>query len=212
MSIIGGDEGFRRRLGLIMDQFGSVADLARAVGVSDNAIYKWVAGRGQPNMASLVNLARAAGVSVEWLATGISPPVPIATAAATAPPDPAADLIPAGSTALIADYLHFDPNWLRQRFPDADPARLLLIEVEGDAMAPTLGDGDAALIDTRQSRFRHDGLYALEAGQTLVIRRLQREPDGRIAILSDNRAYPPRHAAPADLRIVGRLLWRGGPP
>src|SRR5579862_6560301 len=61
---------FRRRLRLIMQQFGSVADLAKAVGVSDNAIYKWVSGRGQPSMMSLVNLSKAAGVSVEWLATG----------------------------------------------------------------------------------------------------------------------------------------------
>ena len=64
------EEEFRRRLRLIMQQFGSVADLARAVGVSDNAIYKWVSGRGQPSMISLVNLARAARVSIEWLATG----------------------------------------------------------------------------------------------------------------------------------------------
>src|SRR5260221_6605491 len=64
------EEEFRRRLRLIMQQFGSVADLARAVGVSDNAIYKWVSGRGQPSMTSLVSLANAAGVSVEWLTTG----------------------------------------------------------------------------------------------------------------------------------------------
>src|SRR5277367_2850740 len=68
------DEEFRRRLRLIMQQFGSVADLARSVGVSDNAIYKWVSGRGQPGMISLVNLAKAAGVSVEWLATGRGTP------------------------------------------------------------------------------------------------------------------------------------------
>ena len=63
MSTKVGEEEFRQRLRLIMQQFGSVADLARAVGVSDNAIYKWVSGRGQPSMISLVNLARAARVS-----------------------------------------------------------------------------------------------------------------------------------------------------
>ena len=69
------DEEFGTRLRLIMQQFGSVADLARAVGVSDNAIYKWVTGRGNPGMLSLVNLAKAAGVSVEWLATGRGQPL-----------------------------------------------------------------------------------------------------------------------------------------
>src|ERR1700730_8734656 len=68
------EEEFRRRLRLIMQQFGSVADLARAVGVSDNAIYKWVSGRGQPSMMSLVNRATAAGVAAEWLATGRGAP------------------------------------------------------------------------------------------------------------------------------------------
>ena len=67
---ISADQEFCRRLRLIMQQFGSVVDPARAVGVSDNAIYKWVSGRGQPSMISLVNLARAARVSIEWLATG----------------------------------------------------------------------------------------------------------------------------------------------
>jgi len=59
------DEEFRRRLRLIMQQFGSVADLARAVGVSDNAIYKWVSVRGLPRIKRLVNLSKAARVSVD---------------------------------------------------------------------------------------------------------------------------------------------------
>lgn len=65
-----GEEEFRRRLRLIMQQFGSVADLARAVGVSDNAIYQWVSGRGQPSMISLVNLTRAARVSIRAIEEG----------------------------------------------------------------------------------------------------------------------------------------------
>ena len=64
------DAAFRSRLTQVIQSFGSVVALATAVGVSDNAIYKWLAGRGQPSVANLVALARAARVSVEWLATG----------------------------------------------------------------------------------------------------------------------------------------------
>ena len=48
------DSEFRARLTQVLERFGSVVALANAVGVSDNAIYKWLAGRGQPSMANLV--------------------------------------------------------------------------------------------------------------------------------------------------------------
>src|ERR1700728_4524 len=138
------DEEFRRRLRLIMQQFGSVADLARAVGVSDNAIYKWVSGRGQPGMISLVNLAKAAGVSVEWLATGQGTP---------AKGKPETPLVPesaefvtmqrnvlrAGAnrssiqSSQIVDYLSFRSDWLH-RVINTDPRSLVLVEAAGDAM------------------------------------------------------------------------------
>src|SRR5208282_6225944 len=64
------DAEFRARLTQVIHSFGSVVAAATAVGVSDNAIYKWLSGRGQPSAANLVALARAKRVSVEWLATG----------------------------------------------------------------------------------------------------------------------------------------------
>src|SRR5271165_174387 len=67
------DAAFRSRLTQVIHSFGSVVALATAVGVSDNAIYKWLAGRGQPSVTNLVALARAGRVSVEWLATGEEP-------------------------------------------------------------------------------------------------------------------------------------------
>src|SRR5579864_6788463 len=63
------------RLDQVLKKSGSVADLARVIGVSDNAIYKWLSGRGQPSVSNLVALADAAKVSIEWLATGHGAPV-----------------------------------------------------------------------------------------------------------------------------------------
>src|SRR5260370_16193021 len=115
------DQEFRRRVRLIMQQFGSVADLARAVGVSDNAIYKWVSGRGQPGMISLVNLAKAAGVSVEWLATGRGAPAK-GQARSTEPeftampryPLRCSARTPATQSPQIADYLNFKSDRVHQ--------------------------------------------------------------------------------------------------
>jgi phage repressor protein C with HTH and peptisase S24 domain len=216
------DEEFRRRLRLIMQQFGSVADLARAVGVSDNAIYKWVSGRGQPGMGSLVNLAKAAGVSVEWLATGRG------TAAKSKPETQPAQESPDFVTvprhvlrgasgrspiqsAQIVDYLSFRADWLLRTI-NADPRSLALIEAADDAMAPTIDEGDLVLCDLRDSRFRHDGIYVFRVGATLAIKRIQRQLDGTLLVRSDNPAYEPIKVKPDEVNVVGRVIWIGGKP
>lgn len=213
------DEEFRRRLRLIMQQFGSVADLARAVGVSDNAIYKWVSGRGQPGMISLVNLAKAAGVSVEWLATGRGAPAKGSGAtesmgAAEFVSMPRHTLRDGGARSLIqssqiVDYLNFRSDWL-QRALAADPRQLALIEVVGDSMSPTIDEGDLALADLREARFRHDGVYVLRTGADFSIKRLQRQLDGSLIVRSDNPAYDPQAASLDGIIIFGRVIWIGG--
>lgn len=216
-----GDTEFRRRLRLIMQQFGSVADLAKAVGVSDNAIYKWVSGRGQPGMASLVSLAKAAGVSVEWLATGEG--TSKATPEAAYSPDLSNFcatrshlLLPTDgggsvSSSQVVDVLLFQSDWFRRQF-DANASDVVLFEVRGDSMAPTIGAGDLCLANLIEKRFSHDGLYALCSEAELVVRRLQREVDGSLMMLSDNPAYRPLKVQREDIVIVGRVIWVCGKP
>src|SRR5450631_2934237 len=185
------DEEFRRRLRLIMQQFGSVADLARAVGVSDNAIYKWASGRGQPSMMSLVNLSKAAGVSVEWLATGRGAPTKTKidhhfsdqpdTALMTNNSNHTADSRVAYQNPQIVDYLSFRPDWL-QRTLNLDSRNMALVEIIGDAMVPTADEGDVVLVDLRETHFRHDGVYVLRNVNDLAVKRLQRQPDGSLII------------------------------
>jgi phage repressor protein C with HTH and peptisase S24 domain len=211
------DEEFRRRLRLIMQQFGSVADLARAVGVSDNAIYKWVSGRGQPSMMSLVNLSKAAGVSVEWLATGRGAPSKakgehhVAEPAATTSRGSQQIAVERGvpQNQQIVDYLSFRPDWLQRAF-SLDLGSMALVEVIGDSMSPTANGGDVVLVDVRETRFRHDGIYVLHTGGDLAVKRLQRQPDGTLMIRSDNPAYESYAVKPEEVNVMGRALWVGG--
>ena len=211
------DEEFRRRLRLIMQQFGSVADLARAVGVSDNAIYKWVSGRGQPSMMSLVNLSKAAGVSVEWLATGRGAPSKakvehhVAEPAATTSRSSQQIAVERGvpQNQQIVDYLSFRPDWLQRAF-SLDLRSMALVEVIGDSMSPTANGGDVVLVDVRETRFRHDGIYVLHTGGDLAVKRLQRQPDGTLMIRSDNPAYESYAVKPEEVNVMGRALWVGG--
>jgi phage repressor protein C with HTH and peptisase S24 domain len=208
----------RARLALIARRFGGVGELARAVGLSDNAIYKWLAGRGQPSLASAMAIARAAGVSLEWLAGGRE-----RTAEGLRGQPPSGDYItmPRGEVRLgskrggrlrtpqIVDVISFAPRWLRSRLT-VDPERLILLEVSGDAMEPTLRHGDLALADLRENHARVDGLYVLRQNGDLAVKRLQRRGVGaRLIVRSDNFAYPPMEIPAAQIKIVGRVIWMG---
>lgn len=216
------DEEFRRRLRLIMQQFGSVADLARAVGVSDNAIYKWVSGRGQPSMMSLVNLSKAAGVSVEWLATGRG--AQVKTRGETRAPEASEGIYSSRQAAArsasarmglqgprFVEHVSLQPEWV-QRVLNVDPRATALVEVVGDSMSPAIDEGDVVLVDLREVRFRHDGIYVLRTGNDLAVKRLQRQPDGSILIRSDNPAYESNTVKAEELALLGRVVWIGGRP
>jgi phage repressor protein C with HTH and peptisase S24 domain len=199
-----------------MQQFGSVADLARAVGVSDNAIYKWVSGRGQPSMLNLVHLARAARVSIEWLATGQessrSAPA-VGEAGEYVPPvrNPARVSIARGSaqSRQIVDYLAFKEEWIRRRL-ESDRQNVMLLEAMSDSMSPTIDEGDLMLVDLQDPHFRFDGVYLLRVGGELSVRRVQRRPDGKLMVRSDNPAYEPAVVAAEAVNVVGHVVWSGG--
>jgi phage repressor protein C with HTH and peptisase S24 domain len=214
------DQNLQDRLDRVLRQFVSVAELARAIGVSDNAIYKWLSGRGQPSVANLVALADAAKVSLEWLATGRESAIPKRSSVLSNEhsgfvyvarydvkgPGPRGETL---RNEQIVDYLAFKKEWVQARLK-AEPRNLLLIEAVGDSMAPTLEDSDLLLVDLGEPRFRHDGIYVLRRDQELEVKRLQRRPDGAVNIISDNPAYQASVVPGDSVQIMGRVIWAAG--
>lgn len=114
----------------------------------------------------------------------------------------------------IIDYLAFKREWLQQEL-HAGAQDLYLIEVDGESMEPTLRPGDVILVDRRSAQqVPRDGIYVLRMDGTLLVKRLQRLPERRLRLSSDNPAYQPfeielgnGHAD--DLAIIGRVVWTG---
>jgi phage repressor protein C with HTH and peptisase S24 domain len=105
----------------------------------------------------------------------------------------------------------FDKAWLRQLCGSAS-ARLSLIRVQGDSMAPTLSDGDDILVDESDSAERlRDGIYVLRRDDSLMVKRIALSPAGKlVTIKSDNPAYPEwRDCELGGLQIIGRVVWAG---
>jgi hypothetical protein len=61
---------FAARLSQLVALEKSREAFARKVGVSSPALRRWLDGSSQPSRHNLIAAAHAAGVSVEWLATG----------------------------------------------------------------------------------------------------------------------------------------------
>ena len=103
----------------------------------------------------------------------------------------------------------FAPRWIRRL--GADPADLSLIVVDGDSMAPTLGDGDDIMVDHGAvSRSLRDGIYVLRMDDVLLVKRVAMGPSGKLSIRSDNPQYPDWEDVSADnVNIIGRVVWTG---
>lgn len=91
------------------------------------------------------------------------------------------------------------------------PSTLQAIEVEDDAMSPTLSRGDIVLIDRTVSQVQRDGVYALDAGNGPLVKRIAFNPIRKLlTITNDNPLYAPLgDAKPSDVKIAGRVVWAG---
>lgn len=65
---------FSARMNYCVEQVGSASALAKKAGISQSGIRRYFTG-GEPSRPHLVAIAKAAGVSIEWLATGEGPMV-----------------------------------------------------------------------------------------------------------------------------------------
>ncbi len=112
----------------------------------------------------------------------------------------------AGGEAAF-DTFRFSRRWLAEQ--GLERALLSAIRVEGDSMEPLLNDGDEILIDRSPRPFR-DGIHVVRLGDTLMVKRVASSGPGRIALLSQNLAYPPVEVAADEVVIIGRVVWKGG--
>lgn len=110
-------------------------------------------------------------------------------------------------TESAFDTFRFSRRWLAEQ--GLDGARLSAITVAGDSMEPLLNDGDEILVDTAPRSFR-DGIHVVRLGDTLLVKRVAQAGAGRLALLSQNLAYPPIEVAAEEVTIIGRVVWKGG--
>jgi transcriptional regulator with XRE-family HTH domain len=88
--------------------------------------------------------------------------------------------------------------------------QLLIVEAEGDSMAPTIMPGEKVIVDAGRKKPSPDGLYAIrDAFENVIIRRLQllrAAQPSRVKIISDNPKHAAEEVALSDVEVVGKAL------
>lgn len=113
----------------------------------------------------------------------------------------------------IDEYSDIDTLQISQySIPSCDVTKLRAIRVDGKSMLPTLMPDEYVIIDIGQKRYVGDGLYVVNYGGNLLVKRLQYIPlnGGTIEIISDNPEYKSYKLVMNDdqtsLYIVGRVI------
>jgi len=179
-------------------------DLVRATGLSDSQISSWYNGRYRPNGEAMAKIAKALGVTVDYLLGKEEVPISkltmpqlheipvIGKVAAGVPIDAQEDII--GTVAT-------DKN-------------VFALQVKGDSMSPRIMDGDVLLV--RQQDYAEDGdlVIALIDGEATC--KVLKRSHGAVSLVPFNAAYLPLVYTGSDaesMRILGKVVesrheWR----
>lgn len=110
---------------------------------------------------------------------------------------------------VISEWV-FPTAYLRHEL-HIETGGIMVLEVVGDSMSPTLESGDRIIIDTAYSKPTPDGIYVIEEGDGPMVKRLQlvrRSDPPEVRIISDNKHHEAYTLRLEDIRIIGRVSGR----
>lgn len=199
-------------------------DFAAWLGISPRALAAYERNQRTPSFQVLERLIAAYPLNAFWLLTGGAQMVwrgePSANEAihpgvyARLPYRRKAPVGGGGAQEETSlDPVIFKRDWLREEL-NARPEDLFLMFMEGDSMVPTLRPHDLLLVDLRDHRFFAEGIYLLQQGEMLLVRRAWPKEPGVVDLISDNPFYPRReirleNLPETGLQILGRVVWVG---
>ncbi len=109
----------------------------------------------------------------------------------------------------VQGHMAFRSGWLQKKGRSRD---MVLMQVIGDSMEPSIHEGDYVLIDQSKQEIYSGGTYALGLEDTIMVKQLDKRPN-ELVILSTNPRYSPIVLSGDELdtmRLIGRVIgiWR----
>jgi phage repressor protein C with HTH and peptisase S24 domain len=113
------------------------------------------------------------------------------------------------SDPLKAERWVFPDGYVREQLHSL-PERLVVVESDGDSMAPTIASGERVIVDVEHRTPSPDGLYALrDQFGSIIIRRLhvlRSSKPTRLKVISDNPIHPSEETPLDEIEIFGKVL------
>ncbi|MCU4378256.1 XRE family transcriptional regulator [Acinetobacter haemolyticus] len=86
---------------------------------------------------------------------------------------------------------------------------LIIVHATGDSMFPTIEDKEPLLVNTIDKSLTDGFIYVIRTGEHFWVKRIQRQIDGSILLISDNKTYPPMQLdlnEASDIEILGKWI------
>lgn len=204
----------RERLGFTQPSFAEIA------GTTKKSQIDYEKDLTQPKANYLASIAEA-GADVNYIITGkrveksLNSDLPNGYEGFSIVPVFADVMISAGHGSLVEDnceptsYMAFRNDWLRERgFLLKD---LCVYIARGDSMSPTIEDREPILTHRSEAdKIPQDGhIFVIRSGDTHWVKRIQKQLDNTLLLISDNKAYPPMTLdleVAQDVEILGKVV------
>lgn len=206
--------GIGERIRSKMDEKGiKGAELGRRVGVSRQAVYKWLSGESRaPRPDVLLRLASELDTTPGFLVNGRTPRAVLPDKSGPQENEVLVDVLDRKPTGASERKLPVSWRILEELQITAD--QCLVHIVRGDAMSTTLEDNDQVLIDTTDTEVIDGKVYAIEMAGSVRIKRLKTRYDGALVVMSDNKAFEdeaiPRDIVKEQVKVWGKVRHRTG--
>lgn len=178
--------------------------------------------------SSALEIARALGVSVDWLLTGKgemnTPTTAIRQTSEVRQPNDIRDgyiyldlldvQAAAGNGVEMIEHpsvvtkMEIQEEWAQRTF-GGDLSRIMLITARGTSMSGTIENGDVLFVDSTVREYDGEGIYVITRGREVLVKRLQKLHGNRLEIISDNpnnRSETLDEAQADEVIICGRVL------
>lgn len=106
-----------------------------------------------------------------------------------------------------ANHLAYRKDWLKLRGLFAKD--LNCVTARGDSMEPTIHSKDTLLVDTSKNNPRDGQIYVIRSSDVLWVKRIQRQIDGSLSLISDNPTYAPMQLNlddHPDIQVIGQVV------
>lgn len=187
-------------------------ELAKVLGVAQATVSDWESERYVPPMDKMLEIAERLWLKGDAPKTGGRPSIYAGITGDTVS-IPMFDVSAAAGDGSVVNDAEPESYWpLPKKFVELvtrAPGQLVLINVTGDSMQPTLKSGDRILVDTSRINPAIPGIYVIAIEDMAVVKRLEIIPGTKptkVRMASDNPLHPSYEIPLDDVRVLGSAV------